>query len=67
MWEGYLLTVAGLICFLEGLPYFAFPDRLKKWLLMMTDLPSARLRVIGGAMMLLGLLLVYWGRRYVGR
>lgn len=66
MWEGYLLTVAGLICFFEGLPYFAFPDRLKKWLLMLTSLPSGKLRIMGGCMMLLGLLLVYWGRRHAG-
>jgi len=63
---GYLLTVIGLICFLEGLPYFAFPDRLKKWLLMLSGLPTEQLRFIGGALMLLGLLLVYWGRRHAG-
>jgi len=63
---GYLLTVIGLICFLEGLPYFAFPDRLKKWLLTLSELPSEQLRFAGGALMLLGLLLVYWGRRHAG-
>ncbi len=66
MWEGYLLTVAGLICFFEGLPYFAFPDRLKQWLLMLSSLPSEKLRILGGALMVLGLLLVYWGRHYGG-
>jgi hypothetical protein len=62
----YLLTVVGLICFLEGLPYFAMPDQLKKWLERMLEVPSRELRVMGGILMVLGLLFVYWGRRHGG-
>lgn len=67
MWEGYLITVAGLICFFEGLPYLAFPEQLKRWLLRLCGLPTAQLRFMGGALMVLGLILVYWGRRHAGR
>jgi len=66
MLKGYLLTVAGLICFFEGLPYLATPDQLKRWLLKVCTLPSSYLRLLGGALMILGLLLVYWGRRLGG-
>jgi len=63
---GYFFTVIGLVCFLEGLPYFAFPEALKRWLRQVMDLPTAQLRLLGGALMVLGLVLVYWGRRHVG-
>ncbi|MGA7878333.1 MAG: DUF2065 domain-containing protein [Desulfoferrobacter sp.] len=65
MLSGYLLTVVGLICFFEGLPYLAFPDSLKKVMQQMIFTPSRMLRVMGAALMILGLLLVYWGRHYV--
>jgi len=63
---GYFLTVIGLICFLEGLPYFAFPRQLKAWLQKLILMPSAQLRTIGGVLMVVGLLLVFWGRRHGG-
>ena len=48
---GYFFTVLGLLCFFEGLPYFAFPGQLKTWLEKLILMPSAHLRVIGGALM----------------
>ena len=66
MWEGYFFTVAGLICFFEGLPYLASPDALKSALRRIINMPSGHLRLIGGGLMALGLLLVYWGRRHGG-
>ena len=63
---GYFLTVVGLICFLEGLPYLAFPQQLKAWLEKLITMPTAHLRIMGGALMAVGLLLVYWGRRHGG-
>lgn len=66
MLKGYLLTVLGLMCFLEGLPYLASPEQLKRWLLKVSSMSSGHLRIVGGALMVLGLLLVYWGRRHGG-
>lgn len=63
---GYFLTVLGLICFFEGLPYLAFPGQIKAWLEKLIAMESTQLRVIGGAMMVAGLVLVYWGRRHGG-
>jgi len=62
--NGYFLTVIGLICFFEGLPYFASPEKLKQFMARMIRVPDRALRILGGAMMVLGLLLVYWGRHY---
>ena len=63
---GYFWTVIGLICFVEGLPYFAFPHHLKKLLAQFVTMPDRPLRIMGGILMLLGLLCVYWGRRHGG-
>jgi uncharacterized protein len=63
---GYFLTVLGLLCFVEGLPYFAFPEQLKHWLRQVSLMPGRQVRVIGAGLMVLGLLLVYLGRRHGG-
>lgn len=60
----FFLTAVGLLFFLEGLPYLAFPEGMKKWLEEILRLPSAQLRVLGAVLMVLGLLLVFFGRRY---
>jgi uncharacterized protein YjeT (DUF2065 family) len=58
----YFLCVLGMVLILEGTPYFAFPERMKRWILRMADLPDGQLRRIGVVVMALGLLLVYLGR-----
>ncbi len=62
----YLVTLLGLVCFIEGLPYLAFPDALKRWLRQVVEMPASQLRILGGFLMVLGLVLVYLGRRYGG-
>jgi len=54
-----LLCVLGLLLIIEGVPYFAFPDQMKKWMLLILEVPSRRLKPIGLLAMGLGLLLVY--------
>lgn len=63
---GYFLTVLGLLCFLEGLPYFAFPEQLKRWLQQVCQMPAVKLRFLGAILMVTGLLLVFLGRRHGG-
>jgi hypothetical protein len=53
----------GLVLIIEGLPYFAFPNQLKRWLRQLLASPDSMLRGFGFAAMVLGLLLVYLGRR----
>ena len=66
MLRSYLITVIGLICFVEGLPYLATPDQVRKWLQWLISAPTHYLRVLGAALMVVGLLLVYWGRTHGG-
>jgi uncharacterized protein YjeT (DUF2065 family) len=58
-----LLTVIGLILVLEGLPYFAFPEKFKTWILKVVRMPERQLRIYGLISMLVGLLLVFVARR----
>ena len=46
----------------EGLPYFAFPHKMKKWVATMQEIPNAYLRVMGFVAMGLGLVLTYFFR-----
>jgi uncharacterized protein YjeT (DUF2065 family) len=59
----FFLCVIGMVLFLEGLPYVAFPEQMKGWLRQLLEMPAANLRVIGLVMMAAGLLLVALGRR----
>ncbi len=55
----YLLCVLGLVFVIEGLPYFAFPHRIKTWFRQIIQVPEANLRVLGFGAMAFGLILVY--------
>ena len=64
--HAYILTVLGLICFIEGIPYLATPEHVKKWLQWVLSTSDSSLRFLGGALMVVGLLLVYLGRKHGG-
>ena len=57
-----ILLVVGLVLIIEGLPYFAFPDRIKVYLMKILETPSSTLRTIGFASIIAGAVLVYFGR-----
>lgn len=59
----FIFSVLGLVLVIEGLPYFAFPARVKEWALMIQEIPDRGLRIMGFISMMGGLLLVYLGRR----
>jgi uncharacterized protein YjeT (DUF2065 family) len=46
---------------IEGLPYFAFPEKVKVWMAQMMDMNPSLLRGFGLVLMVLGLCLVYFG------
>ena len=54
-----LICLLGLILIVEGIPYFAFPDKMKRWMTMVQEIPDNHLRVIGFVAMCLGLLIAY--------
>lgn len=58
----YFLCVLGMVFIVEGLPYFAFPDKIKIYLAHLLDMPNSILRILGFLGMVTGLVLVYFGR-----
>jgi hypothetical protein len=58
----YFLCVIGMVLIVEGLPYFAFPARMKEWVARITAISDGHLRKVGLALMAVGLWLVYMGR-----
>ncbi len=59
----FFLSVIGLIMVIEGLPYFAFPEKMKSWMNKILDMPEETLRKFGFVLMLTGIWLVYMGKR----
>ena len=58
----FFLCVIGMVMIVEGLPYFAFPDKMKPWLQKVMETPEPSLRRLGFGLMMAGLVLVYFGR-----
>lgn len=54
-----LFCLIGLLLVVEGIPYFAFPDKMKKWMRMIQEVPDFQLRVIGFVSMCIGLIVAY--------
>jgi uncharacterized protein YjeT (DUF2065 family) len=43
----------------EGVPYFAFPDKMKRWMNIIQEIPDFQLRVIGFFSMCVGVIIAY--------
>ena len=54
-----LFCLIGLVLLLEGIPYFGFPEKMKKWMRKIQELPDSQLRVMGFVAMCAGLIMVY--------
>lgn len=59
----FFLCVLGMVMIVEGIPYFAFPDKMKVWVRRVLDMPELQLRRTGLILMGLGLFLIYVGKR----
>lgn len=59
----YFLSVIGMVMIIEGLPYFAFPEQMKRLITSLLEFSLGQLRRIGFLLMLTGLFLVYLGRQ----
>lgn len=55
-----LLCLIGLVLIVEGIPYFAFPGKMKKWMSTLQEIPDSNLRAMGFVAMALGLLIAYF-------
>ena len=58
------LSVLGLMMIFEGVPYFCTPSQVKIFAQKIGEVPDQVLRIIGFALMLVGLTIVYLGRSF---
>jgi uncharacterized protein len=59
----FFLCVIGMVMVVEGFPYFAFPEKMKFVIQKVVEMPEKALQKFGFVLMLLGLCLVYLGKR----
>ncbi len=59
----FFLCVVGMVMVVEGLPYFAFPEKMKLLIQQLLEMPESALRKFGFVLMLGGVALVYMGKR----
>ncbi len=52
-----------MVLIVEGLPYFAFPEKIKAWLVKVSTIPAAQLRTFGFLAMCIGMALIYLGQK----
>jgi len=62
----YMLLGAGLVLVLEGMAYFAFPEAIRRMLVMVRELPPSTLRKGGLFAMVAGVVLIYFSRMMLG-
>ncbi len=60
-----LFTAIGLAIIFEGLPYFLFAERMPLMLIKLAEQPPKFLRFIGLAAIILGLLVISFGRSLI--
>ncbi|MBT8359875.1 MAG: DUF2065 domain-containing protein [Desulfobacterales bacterium] len=54
-----LILVLGMVLILEGLPYAAAPEKMREWLLKLSEISPASLRVMGIISLCIGLLICW--------
>jgi hypothetical protein len=52
-----------MVMVVEGLPYFAFPEKMKMLIQKVLEMPDSTVRKFGFVLMLMGIGLVYMGKR----
>ncbi len=55
----FILSVLGVVLVIEGIPYIAFPGKVKEWALAIQDVPDGSLRLLGLIITAAGLILAY--------
>lgn len=58
----FFMCVIGMVMIIEGLPYFAFPEKMKAWMLQIQAMSDGTLRRLGLVLMAVGLALTYMGK-----
>ena len=55
----------GLVLIIEGVPYFLFPNGVKRLLAQIPEVDSRLLRLAGLVAIVLGMIIVYVARKYL--
>ena len=58
----FFFCVIGMVLVIEGLPYFGFPEKMKELMTFMQQQDDSTMRVMGGTLMLVGLLILFLAR-----
>jgi len=53
------ILVLGMVLILEGLPYAAAPEKMREWLMKVSEVPPATLRMLGLASISFGFLICW--------
>ncbi|MGA7146589.1 MAG: DUF2065 domain-containing protein [Desulfobacterales bacterium] len=59
----FFLCVIGMVMVVEGLPYFAFPVKMKLVIQKVLEMSDKGLQKYGFVLMFIGMFLVYLGKR----
>lgn len=59
----FFLCVIGMVMIIEGLPYFAAPDKMKQMIQTIAGLDDASLKKFGFFLMAAGLCVVYFAMK----
>jgi len=59
----FFFCVLGMVLVIEGLPYFGFPEKMKEMMGFLLEQDATTMRIIGGALMFVGLLILFLARR----
>jgi len=59
----FFLCAIGLVLIIEGIPYFAFPEKMKQMLAKIPFMPTPVMRAFGTVAVGAGLILIYISRR----
>jgi uncharacterized protein len=62
----FFLCVVGMVMIVEGLPYFGFPEEMKRFLQLIREQDDSTLRTMGGFLIAVGLLIIFAARRGLG-
>lgn len=57
------LLVLGMVLILEGLPYAAAPEKMREWLMKLSDVPPATLRILGISSLCFGFFICWFVQR----
>ncbi|MGC8603258.1 MAG: DUF2065 domain-containing protein [Desulfomonilaceae bacterium] len=59
----FFLSVIGMVMIIEGIPYFAFPEKMKLVMKMAQLQPDNSLRIFGAILMAIGLIIIFLAKK----